>query len=143
MVNQDGGDKEMKDNNDTHDRNTPHTHTTLPTRHHPATRQKWHQKTRKQTGPIPKLSNTKDRHQNHKNDDEDTHQRHQNSTKPITTHRPMEPNPAMTQTSRGDADTSPNPEKPKSNRTRAGNLTNDNKKWHIKNQIDQWKKKKN
>ena len=55
----------------------------------------------------------------------------------------MEPNPAMTQTSRGDADTSPNPEKPKSNRTRAGNLTNDNKKWHIKkNKIDQCKKKK-
>ena len=54
----------------------------------------------------------------------------------------MEPNPAMTQTSRGDADTPPNPEKPKSNRTRAGNLTNDNKKWHIKKQIDQWKKKK-
>ena len=52
----------------------------------------------------------------------------------------MEPNPAMTQTSRGDADTSPNPEKPKSNRTRAGNLTNDNKMWHIKNKIDQWKK---
>ena len=119
------------------------THTTLPTRHHPATRQKWHQKTRKQTYQYQNSATPhKDRHQHHKNDNEDTHQRQQNPTKPITTHRPMEPNPSMTQTSRGDADTPPNPEKPKINRTRAGNLTNDNKKWHIKKQIDQWKKKK-
>ncbi len=42
----------------------------------------------------------KDRH-HHKNDNEDTHQRQQNSTKPITTHKPMEPNPTITETSRG------------------------------------------
>ena len=55
MVNQDGGDKEMK-------RNKPTTwRAPLPTRHQPAPRQKWHQKTRKQTWPIPKLSNTTQR----------------------------------------------------------------------------------
>ena len=137
MVNQDGGDKEMK-------RHKPTTwRTPLPTRHQPAPRQKWHQKTRKQTWPIQNSATpNKDRHQHHKNDNEDTHQRQQNPTKPITTHRPMEPNPAMTQTSRGDADTSPNPEKPKSNRTRAGNLTNDIKSDTSKTKLTNEKKKK-
>ena len=69
----------------------------------------------------------KDRHQHHKNDNEDTNQRQQNPTKPITTHQ-------YPRLQEAHADTLLYPEKPKSNRTRAGNLTNDNKKWHIKKQ---------
>ena len=61
MVHQDGGDNELKDNNEKNDTNIPHDAHDTPNMSPPSNKTKMTPKNKKANIPIPKLSNTTQR----------------------------------------------------------------------------------